>query len=1126
MRMSSGTWMSRRDDGSVLPIALVCVVVLAVMLSAVASLEHTSLRAQSVLEEKADVGYAADAALESAISGLATDPLAGIFEQAKFDSGASADSQPCVKYEKLEYPDQNLDTDGDGVANDEAFDVEVVCRADDDSGTPRGSAGFPPDFVVRTLGGVLGEGNDNLSGSPYPFCDDRHGPSACEAGLYVGANVAGDGGLLVTGNGNTERGASCDVAQPAGVPCALVQSNSSIVSKFSGANKSLNVVGSVNARRACQNLLLDYDVAAGTGRAPTATECLGAGDSVNGIPMLPDPDFRHELWDFVRPDVRRDEWGENPTRDGVVVPDYDPTTPEIYEEAPPYQAPTTWDVGTVDPDGPAGLDPVTGDGRCDDGFMFFRPGSYRDLEALNDLMTDCANTLYWFMPGVFYFDFVDVAGGEPYWRSPTSFSQIVGGTPYGWAPGTVSQPLKTMVPNAAAPTAWGYNRNADSGDKDYNDVVNGKDESGDPDYGRVIDGREALLNFLDKTGVLSADIGMSALRSPLPADAVVANASDSVVLRVKEWHTPNPATGAALYEAGWPRLVVKPANGKSCALPLKQDGLGEIVGDVETFDLTNGCPTSRGAVVTGSGAPFPSNAGGSTKRWDANVLNELTVTYEVTRAHKKRMPEAGLDGIDVQVQYTGRPTPSYPGGCDVGGAGVQFIFGNLSRVYMRGNDVHIELCGSEGTKDRHALTVYGLADDYPHLRTTDVLTGQDPVVPKVPPPRVTSTKRHTNVTVTANAHFEDTIATGDAVAAQGFEVIGDGAMAFTDTDWAADDARIEFTLPADFVPAGSVVERVEVRISCAVYGGRVYLNVAKGAETETSDRPTTLGAFPETIAGCARANNVAGVAATDFSAATGPLWVYGDNLGQAAGDRPAPPRTDFVPEYDLTNALRRPTALNGASFKLKVASSGTWTETRAAVDGIEVVAYYRPPGTLRPLRGCLTFRLSVPDGTDPALVTNQYAGIGPTQHGKPFVTATDAAYLDGNSPSSEGECALLNVESQSAREGAKLHIVGVVYAPTAPLQFAGKDNEASFVTDAVVARHITVMRWTKGPNVTGLGGGSVVERDPRKVHLEVWYPSATAPNKRLIARATVQFVDADRDGKDNDAEILSWEGRL
>ena len=75
------------------------------------------------------------------------------------------------------------------------------------------------------------------------------------------------------------------------------------------------------------------------------------------------------------------------------------------------------------------------------------------------------------------------------------------------------------------------------------------------------------------------------------------------------------------------------------------------------------------------------------------------------------------------------------------------------------------------------------------------------------------------------------------------------------------------------------------------------------------------------------------------------------------------------------------------------------------------------------------------------------------------------------------------------------------------MEFAGLDNEAPFVTDGVVLRHLTALRWKKGPEVPAFGGGATTLRDDRRVHLKACDGPCAANGSNIISEADVVFKD-------------------
>jgi hypothetical protein len=82
---------------------------------------------------------------------------------------------------------------------------------------------------------------------------------------------------------------------------------------------------------------------------------------------------------------------------------------------------------------------------CSTPLVTLSPGTYLSRQALQAVL-DCANTVVWFQPGTYYFDFRD--GGTH--EIAVTNAVVVGGTPSGWTPG-VTAAGSVPVPTAASP---------------------------------------------------------------------------------------------------------------------------------------------------------------------------------------------------------------------------------------------------------------------------------------------------------------------------------------------------------------------------------------------------------------------------------------------------------------------------------------------------------------------------------------------------------------------------------------------------------------------------------------------------------------------------------------------------
>lgn len=959
-----------------LPLALVTVVVLALTFSAIAGFEGATVRSQSALSDKADVDLAADSAIDSVITAVELDTDAGVYQMAAPTPGSD---QACSQYgSEFTYPDESL-----------GADVTVECFADPTSVPPDIVAGEPPPFVIRTVGGMAGQGDvEGGSDTEAPFCDDFQGSSAtCEAGVFVGVGVNADpGGLVVAPN-------------DPGATGPLIESNGSIISRRGATQRTLNVQGDVAARRACPDVVATGD---------TACDNPGTWFDV--------PDWRHELW--------------NQTVDGIRRPK------------------ESWD--TYDPYPTDGY--PAGNGSCADGLAIFQPGWYDSLQDLNTWTSACpAGTTFWFAPGTYYFDFVDVgAATKPFWEEPVNFAQFVGGTPQGWNPcSPCAQPAKVMrAEDVTASSAWATPAGAST----------------------IGDGSQAKLEFPGASGGTTRTITYRKPRTALP----LANTVGKVTLRVSEQHD----NLASLYAT--PPTVTVNIDGVSgsCVISLLADPAAQ------EFELPGDCTTRTGS--------FPATA----SAWNAHPewVNALQATFSVRR-NGAATPNVLVDGIELEVEHTGAPAPDFPRGCERGKPGVQFVFGNLSRMKFKGNDVYMELCGSRGQADERALTVYGLTRETtpaPLARSSGQVGGTNDWTAEL--------LQSTNI-----ASGIGVLPAGNGLVGQPqeWEQIGDGRAVWTDPLWVGTtDATLSFTLPTDFVPANSTIEAVRCRLSHA----EPKINAA------LPNNVTTINVSVEKPLG-----STADPSDPDSTATNGacPFFKYQPNgvyMPAAPGQYAGPFRTDVSDDSSLSPNLRTSNALNGATVTLTV--SGNAGAKGSIIEGLEIEVEYRPPGTLRPLRGCMTTRLGYSAATSNLA---DFRGISPIHNWGPYVTSTDNAFVDDTGEKDVYACALMNVQSDSSGLGTRLHISGTVFAPTAALQFTGNDNNTSLVTDGVLARHISVLRYRDDGDGIGFGGGSGIERT-RTVIVQV------SSQGVCVAEAKVEFENTDSDPRD-EARIVSWERR-
>jgi hypothetical protein len=108
----------------------------------------------------------------------------------------------------------------------------------------------------------------------------------------------------------------------------------------------------------------------------------------------------------------------------------------------------------------------------------------------------------------------------------------------------------------------------------------------------------------------------------------------------------------------------------------------------------------------------------------------------------------------------------------------------------------------------------------------------------------------------------------------------------------------------------------------------------------------------------------------------------------------------------------------------------------------------------------------------------------------------------------------------------KFHIEGIVYAPSAALEFAGNDNDASWVSDAIIARHLSALRWSSANTDLPAVGGAFSPRADRIVHLRLCDADSNCAAGKVRLAARVRYVDWDpvlkRSVPGRQVKVESW----
>jgi hypothetical protein len=271
-------------------------------------------------------------------------------------------------------------------------------------------------------------------------------------------------------------------------------------------------------------------------------------------------------------------------------------------------------------------------------------------------------------------------------------------------------------------------------------------------------------------------------------------------------------------------------------------------------------------------------------------------------------------------------------------------------------------------------------------------------------------------------------------------------------------------------------------------------------------------------------NNAYSNAATYTFPTTGNTSLY--TFG-AVGDPATLTPTQKAEQAALVSTLRTASAVNNSTIKLTAfGNGGSGTSNLVIIDGIELTIDYRPPGQLRPLRGCATIRTLNPTGNVDYRGTSWIHNGNISAPAGQWVTDDDAAYDEGVGTADTTDCALVLFGSKATDQGAKLHIVGDIYAPTAAFDFSGKQNQASFVTDGIVARHLTTLRWTDDPDakpIPAYGCCNTAGRDPRIMT----FTAKNAAGKTLVtAKISVDDGDGTPGQVARKITILSWKRGL
>jgi len=707
-----------------LVLALVIIVVVSVAGVAVLNQQQSAPTAQNVYTKVETMSTNADAAAQSAINELRYSARGGITSHA--DPSITSPQWPC--HDESNYTPLNIGSQAGGLS--------VYCKADPTSGKLANDQASPPGTAVLAFGGSNLDSNvtgavpnwqqlppgSAAAAQNAPFCADypSAGGNNCEAGVYVGRNTANNatdpGGVVIASNGSL----SGD---------ALVVSNGSIIVNRSKQphTQTLTAEGLVQTRLPCGswNKNLNYPFAAASdgsvvgssaptccpdGLAPPGNAsipyCLNNGTPYE--PLTADADLVHEPIDLSQ-------------------------LPRVDSGA---AAPYTLSAASLCAAGGDGMVnmPAKDLGVKEDGVEVYG-ACYDSAQDLQDVMDNCTDSLFYFRPGVYYFDFQDpvsssgflpawFGGTKTKWGSPKGcfpaqscawgMSEIMGGTPN-----------VDPVTNEAAWKACNCRQPTKVAEFEHEDPNATKPWNGTLPETMTIDGEEG--QFPIASGHMSSTVSMKYLQTPLPqvaghfsppASGLNPNDPNFVTVQAEIGYTLPTTTSSfkaapndPAKRAGAELQVTLTDTAGKCDIYLPLGDHDSVVGTStpkrvdqvagagsEYFDLSKGCDqTSLGTNYEKAGTGI--FAPGTWSGWTPALVNQIKLTFTITGVTGTKST-IGLDGMQVDASYVGRPAPAFPNGCDSSQAGVQFILGNRSRIdWGSGNhENYVELCATRQDK--------------------------------------------------------------------------------------------------------------------------------------------------------------------------------------------------------------------------------------------------------------------------------------------------------------------------------------------------------------------------------------------------------------------------------------------
>ena len=310
--------------------------------------------------------------------------------------------------------------------------------------------------------------------------------------------------------------------------------------------------------------------------------------------------------------------------------------------------------------------------------VVFTPGSYTDATKLNNFMGGtCANAVFWFQPGVYYFNFTNSSGGHE-WLVNDSSARVVGG-----------QPTTLAIPGTSTgPTTWKATATAQSPSSTWTN----------PNGALAVDNNPATSNFSGTTSASGTTRTLTLSNfdaANIPAAASITNAT----LRVVHRESQNRITALT--------ANVTPFGASACGAQTVTPSVSATAYATQSIDVTS-CLNNPDKINGGPSVAFA----------------ETYVCTAGTSACASTTTET-LDGIELDVTYStgARPAwdptnpasitssaPVVPGACRHDGDaawtdGVQFVFGGDSRVNLKSGS--FELCDKVSTTQQE-IVLYGV----------------------------------------------------------------------------------------------------------------------------------------------------------------------------------------------------------------------------------------------------------------------------------------------------------------------------------------------------------------------------------------------------------------------------------